>query len=59
LLRSRCELVHSTGRKSWNAALMKVEATWHQGEVEALPVPDAKFDDAAAFARLDPGRDLR
>ncbi|HMI82961.1 MAG TPA: class I SAM-dependent methyltransferase [Polyangiaceae bacterium] len=27
-----------------NAALMKIEATWQEGDVEALPVADAKFD---------------
>jgi SAM-dependent methyltransferase len=27
-----------------NAALMKLEATWYEGDVEALPVPDAAFD---------------
>ena len=27
-----------------NAALMTVEGTWREGDVEALPVPDAKFD---------------
>src|SRR5262249_37832690 len=27
-----------------NAALMKLEATWHEGDVEALPLPDAEFD---------------
>lgn len=27
-----------------NAALMQVEATWHVGDVEKLPLPDASFD---------------
>ena len=27
-----------------NASLMNLEATWHEGDAEALPVPDAKFD---------------
>jgi SAM-dependent methyltransferase len=27
-----------------NAALINVEGTWQEGDVEALPVPDAKFD---------------
>jgi ubiquinone/menaquinone biosynthesis C-methylase UbiE len=27
-----------------NAAIMKLEATWHEGDVEQLPVGDAKFD---------------
>jgi SAM-dependent methyltransferase len=27
-----------------NATLMKVEATWLQGDAEELPLPDAKFD---------------
>jgi SAM-dependent methyltransferase len=31
-------------RAKENAALMKVEGTWKEGDVEALPVPDAKFD---------------
>jgi len=27
-----------------NAALMQLNATWYEGDVEALPLPDAKFD---------------
>lgn len=31
-------------RAKENAALMKVEATFQQGDAEAIPLPDAKFD---------------
>jgi SAM-dependent methyltransferase len=31
-------------RAKENAALMKIEAAWHEGDAEALPVPDASFD---------------
>jgi SAM-dependent methyltransferase len=31
-------------RATENAALMQVEVTWQEGDAEALPLPDAKFD---------------
>jgi len=31
-------------RAKENAALMQLEATWHVGDVEKLPLPDASFD---------------
>jgi SAM-dependent methyltransferase len=31
-------------RAKENTALMKLEAKWHEGDAEALPVPDATFD---------------
>jgi len=31
-------------RANENAALMRLDATWHEGDAEALPVPDASFD---------------
>jgi SAM-dependent methyltransferase len=31
-------------RAKEHAALMKLEASWHEGDVESLPFPDAKFD---------------
>jgi SAM-dependent methyltransferase len=31
-------------RAKENGALMKLEVSWHEGDVEALPVPDASFD---------------
>jgi SAM-dependent methyltransferase len=31
-------------RAKENAALMKLEASWHEGDAEALPFADAKFD---------------
>lgn len=31
-------------RAKENAALMRLAATWHEGDAEALPLPDASFD---------------
>jgi SAM-dependent methyltransferase len=31
-------------RAKENSALMKLDVAWHEGDVEALPVPDASFD---------------